>query len=397
MKKELIFVISCMCSGGAERVITLLSSGAVRRGYSVSLLITGQRLEDAELSEVDPAVKVVSVADSVDAKKYMRASLIGFFAGAEGKLTQLFTGKRSDSSRMHRYLSENYARVMFMRSFFRDRPGSTVIAFLYDSIFLSLFSVGKDNRLIISERGDPEQTTSETTRAFIRSGFKRADGFVFQSPSVAEWYENNTGIKGEVIFNPVKSELPEIFYGERKKTAVNFCRISSQKNLVMLIDAFAIFHAEFPEYKLHIYGDAVGNDAEGYLDKVNGEIKKHSLEECVCISPARRDIHSAVYDCAMFVSSSDYEGMSNSMLEAMAMGMPCVCTDCPAGGARAVISDGENGLLTPVGDAHALAAAMIKIAANPDFAEALGRNAANIREIQSEDKIIEKWMEIANG
>lgn len=397
MKKELIFVISCMCSGGAERVITLLSSGAVRRGYSVSLLITGQRLEDAELSEVDPAVKVVSVADFVDAKKYMRASLIGFFAKAEGKLTQLFTGKRSDSSRMHRYLSENYARVMFMRSFFRDRPGSTVIAFLYDSIFLSLFSVGKDNRLIISERGDPEQTTSETTRAFIRSGFKRADGFVFQSPSVAEWYENNTGIKGEVIFNPVKSELPEIFYGERKKTAVNFCRISSQKNLVMLIDAFAIFHAEFPEYKLHIYGDAVGNDVEGYLDEVNDEIKKYSLEECVCISSARRDIHSAVYDCAMFVSSSDYEGMSNSMLEAMAMGMPCVCTDCPAGGARAVISDGENGLLTPVGDAHALAAAMIKIAANPDFAEALGRNAANIREYQSEDKIIEKWMEIANG
>ena len=98
----------------------------------------------------------------------------------------------------------------------------------------------------------------------------------------------------------------------------------------------------------------------------------------------------------MFVSSSNYEGMSNSMLEAMAMGIPCVCTDCPAGGARAVIKDGKNGLLTPVGDAHALCKAMKRIAKNPDLASKLSQNSVKIRETQSVEKIIEEWMELIN-
>ena len=99
----------------------------------------------------------------------------------------------------------------------------------------------------------------------------------------------------------------------------------------------------------------------------------------------------------MFVSSSDFEGMSNSMLEAMALGLPCVCTDCPAGGARAVIKDGENGLLTPVGDSHALYLAMKKVAENPELAAKLSKNSVKIREEQSVDKIIKKWMELING
>ena len=99
----------------------------------------------------------------------------------------------------------------------------------------------------------------------------------------------------------------------------------------------------------------------------------------------------------MFVSSSDYEGMSNSMLEAMALGLPVICTDCPAGGARAVIRNGENGILTPVGDANALYLAMKNLAETPDFAETLGKNAVKIRTEQSVEKIIEKWMDIING
>lgn len=85
------------------------------------------------------------------------------------------------------------------------------------------------------------------------------------------------------------------------------------------------------------------------------------------------------------------------MLEAMAMGLPCVCTDCPAGGARAVIKDGENGILTPVGDSHALYLAMKNVAKNPHLAQKLSENAVKIREEQSAKKITEEWMELING
>ena len=392
MKKELIFVISCMSGGGAERVVSLLSSNAVKRGYDVTLMITGQTMSEAELSDIDKNVKVISVPDLISSNAKMRSDGIMLYARAVGKLT-----KQSDKSRILKYKSRNYDKISFMRSFFKIHKNSAVAAFLYDSIFLSLLSVNKSNRLIISERGDPEQTTSETTKSFIKSEFKNAGCFVFQSYGVEEWYKKNTPVRGTVIFNPVKSDLPEPFEGERKKRVVNFCRISSQKNLTMLVDAFALFHERFPDYELFIYGDAVGNDAEGYIDKVNSEIKKNSLEDSVHIFSARRDVYNLIYDCAMFVSSSDYEGMSNSMLEAMAMGMPCVCTDCPAGGARAVIKNEVNGLLTPVGDAKALADAMIRIAENPDFAEMLGKNASEIRKTQSVEKITDRWMEIIDG
>ena len=57
----------------------------------------------------------------------------------------------------------------------------------------------------------------------------------------------------------------------------------------------------------------------------------------------------------VYVSSSDFEGMSNTMLEAMAMGVPTIATDCPIGGAKTVIKNGENGILTPVGNEKKIA------------------------------------------
>ena len=96
----------------------------------------------------------------------------------------------------------------------------------------------------------------------------------------------------------------------------------------------------------------------------------------------------------MYINSSDYEGMSNAMLEAMAIGMPCICTDCPIGGASSVIVDGENGLLVPVGDSEALCNAMIKVAENPDISMKLSKNASEIREELSLETISKKWMEL---
>jgi len=88
--------------------------------------------------------------------------------------------------------------------------------------------------------------------------------------------------------------------------------------------------------------------------------------------------------------------MSNSMLESMATGLPTICTDCPAGGARAVIRDHENGILVPVRDAERMYLAMKELIENPALAEKLSENGSNIRNVLSVENIIEKWMEIIN-
>ena len=394
MQKEIIFLIKVMQGGGAERVVSLLSRAAAEKGNCVSIILTHQSKADAVLRDIDSRINVISLSDETENQKVssLAQKLLMLFARIIGKL-----GFKEKSSVL-KYRSRNYKSIVWLKKYFRKHSDASVVAFLYDSIFYSLLSVTKKNKLIISERGDPCQSlSSKTTVAFLKNEFHKADGVVFQSPDVQKWYKDNTPVKGKIIFNPVKPDLPEIYEGERIKRIVNFCRISSQKNLIMLVDAFAEFREEFPEYELDIIGDPVGNGVEGYLDSVNERIRYHHLENSIHISPARNDIHDYIKDYAMFVSSSDYEGMSNSMLEAMAMGLPCVCTDCPAGGARAVIKNGENGLLTPVGDAHALCEAMKKIINAPSLAEKLSKNSVKVREEQSVEKIIKEWMELING
>ncbi len=394
MKKEIIFIINSMRGGGAERVVSLLSRAAAERKNNVSLILCYQAKSDAIMYEFDKRVLVISLPDETATQKTncLSPKILMLCARLIGKLGF------KDKSSVLKYYSRNYRSVVWMKKYFKNHKNASAVVFLYDSIFHTLLAKNRTNRVIISERGDPAQSSdSKTVAAFMKTEFPKADGFVFQSPDAQKWYLENTPVKGTVIFNPVKPDLPELYCGERQKRIVNFCRISAQKNLIMLVDAFAEFHKDFPEYDLDIIGDPVGNDAEGYIDSVNEHIKHCNCENCIHILPARKDIHEYIKDYSMFVSSSDFEGMSNSMLEAMSMGLPCVCTDCPAGGARAVIKDGENGLLTSVGDSHELYLAMKKIAENPDLSTKLSQNSVKIREEQSVDKIIKKWMELING
>lgn len=396
-KKSITFLIKVMNGGGAERVISILSSALVKRGFDVNLIITHQKIDEAYLKDISEEVQVISLEDQIAGmpREPLGASLRMLYARLLGKCSRMFQGKDSDTSLIQKYYARNYVKVSWLKEYFKKHRKSTVIAFLYDSIFLSLLSVSRENKVIISERGDPEQSlASKTTMAFLHSMFPKADHVVFQSPDVQKWYETNMGVKGQVIFNPVKSDLPERYLGERQKKIVNFCRISEQKNLELLIEAFLKLHEDYPEYELYIYGDAVGNGVEGYLEKIRDIIAVKDVDHRVHLLGGCSDIHEKIQDYAMFVSSSDFEGMSNSMLEAMVIGLPVVCTDCPAGGARAVIKDHENGILVPVRDAESMYQAMKEVIENPELADYLSTNAVRIREEQSLENIIEKWMEI---
>lgn len=398
-QREVVFLIKCMSGGGAERVVSLLSDAVAQKGFKTTIILTHQSESEALLSDINSDVKVISLSDEIKDVKVNKFApeIIMLVARMIGKLNFVFGEKAKYKASVLKYYSRNFKEVTYLKKYFREHKNSSAVAFLYDSIFLSLLSKSKNNKLIISERGDPAQTNSKTTMAFLKNEFQKADGFVFQSPDAQKWYEENTSVKGTVIFNPIKADLPESYHGERQKKIVNFCRVSAQKNLLVLVDAFEKFKRDFPEYELYIYGDPVGNDAEGYIESVKDRIEATPCKNKIFLLPSRRDIHNEIRDYKMFVSSSDFEGMSNSMLEAMALGLPVVCTDCPAGGARAVINDGENGLLVPVGDSEKLYLAMKKIAVDKDLAEKLSRNAVALRENQSLEKIIEKWMEIING
>ena len=224
---------------------------------------------------------------------------------------------------------------------------------------------------------------------------KKCNGLIVQTLHEKEMFRPYCS-RVFVINNPISDQLPQPFSGTRNKRIVNFCRKKKKKNLGLLIDSFELFYKEYKDYSLHIYGDVsvdVPSDYS-YMETLVDMIKKKRLENAVFLHSSREDIHHVIMDSAMFVSSSDYEGLSNSMLEAMAIGMPCICTDCMGGGTREVMKDHENGLIVPMNDKNEMYRAMKEFADNPDLAKTCSKNATKIRELLSTDNIVKQWIKV---
>lgn len=99
----------------------------------------------------------------------------------------------------------------------------------------------------------------------------------------------------------------------------------------------------------------------------------------------------------MYVCTSNYEGLSNALLESMAMGLAIVSTDSSGGGAREVIKDGVNGYLVPINDDAKLAERMITLIDNPEKAFAMGQKAIEIRDELSETVVCDEWEKLSTN
>jgi glycosyltransferase involved in cell wall biosynthesis len=219
----------------------------------------------------------------------------------------------------------------------------------------------------------------------IQYCFSKAYRVVFQTDDAQRCYKDEIQKKSVIISNPIKENLPEPFSGERDNRIVAFSRLNQQKNIPMMLRVFKEFHKKNDKYVLEIFGRG---ECEEELKQYAKEI---GISDHVVFKGFEKDIHHKIRSAAMFISTSDYEGISNSMLEALALGLPCICTDCPAGGARMAIRSGHNGFLIPVRDEEAMVKSMEYIVNNPVEIEKVSKRAAEIRNELSIDKICNRW------
>lgn len=396
VKKKIIMVMPVLKGGGAERVSSMLLNSFKNKGFETEYLLTNSDEDEIINRDLDKDIPV-----TVLRKSFVSESI---FVRIFYKLLRIFTSlvcKMYESLKISvpvcfsylSFISEYRKEIRALRNKLKAEPDTTVIAFLQPTIPIVLLAArGLSNKVIISERGDPKRIVkSRYGYKFIEKYYARADAAVFQTEDAKNTYPPDIAKKGYVIFNPINENLPEAYFGERNKNITTFCRISWEKNLFMMLEAFARVIKHFPDYHLKIIGNA---DDKNEINNLKDSVNKLSLSNHVEFIPFNTSVHDLIIKDAIYVNSSDHEGMSNAMLEAMAIGMPVVCTDCPIGGARAVIKHSVNGMLTKVGDSRDFADKIISVLSDKELSNKLSFNASRIRNDLSLEKITEQWMEL---
>lgn len=248
------------------------------------------------------------------------------------------------------------------------------------------FLMGLKIPVIVSERNNPWIMPQNKINRILRCIFYPfTDGIIFQTQEAAQFFSRTIRNRSAVIPNPLDlSRIPKAWKGTRRKEVVSIGRLENQKNYSLLINAFSEFNKRHKEYRLIIYG-------KGSERKALEELSKEKMpESAYCFPGTDEKALNYINGSAMFILSSDYEGLPNALIEAMALGLPCISTNCRCGPGF-LIENEVNGLLIPIGDERAMVRAMCYIAENEELALLMGKNARLIKEKLDTDKIVEGW------
>ena len=263
-----------------------------------------------------------------------------------------------------------------------------VCSFLPDVSMMSrLATMGIDTITVSAERGDPFQF-SKFWKRLVSWTYKHSDYCFFQLERARDYFGEQVASHSFVIPNPyVPVDGVTPYYGERRRTIVSAGRFAEQKRFDILIKAFARVHEAHPEYRLVLYGEG---DCKSKYEELS---KSLSIEGFIDYPGYVKNVASHIREDGIFVLSSDYEGIPNSLIEAMSVGLPCVATDCTPGGASFLTNKGERGLLIPTHEAEKMANAINRIIENSELASQLSRKANEIIKELDINVINKMWME----
>ena len=354
-KKDIIVFTAGIGNCGIQRVLSELTNEWIENGHTVKLVYM-----------YTDASKKKRATDFVWRQEI---ELIGI------KRTKLFS-----------YIVMFFSYLQIMK---KNPKAIAVSLSVRSNYVVGACSLFTNNKIIVSDRNDPQRRPKEKMKQLIRDyAFRRADVIILQTEDVQQYYEQRIHRKGVIIPNPINRDISHISIpNSRRPVIVTASRLNAQKNLGMLIDAFDKFCKQHSEYTLEIYGR--GEEAE----KLQSKVKTLGLSEKVIFKGFSNDLYHEIVDASIYVCSSDYEGISNSLLEALGLGIPTISTDCPIGGSRLLIDNNVNGILIPVGDVEELYNQMERIATHPELADFLSKNALDVREKYRVDQIAQLWID----
>lgn len=342
---RLVFVTDTLCSGGAERVISILANYF---GEKYDTVIVCLRKRDV-FYDIRKNVEIVQSDD--------------FAHGLIGK-------------------------AIWLRHYFRK--DDVIIPFMvkvYCVVLLAL--LGKKQFIVASERNDP-RTTEIQWKILRRLLFPKLSALIVQSQAIKDYFPQKYKNKISIILNPVEiAQCSSKPWSRDSKLVLAIGRTDVQKNYPMMIRAFNRLRQIYPDYRLEIWGSR--NEKDFLLQSLIDDL---GASESISIHGRTNEVCELYASAYMFVMSSNYEGLSNALIEAMCSSLPTISTK--VSGAIDIINDKENGLLVDIGDEEGLYCAIKKLIDEPLFAEKLSVNAKKTSLLFDKNKICSQWENVIN-
>lgn len=360
-------VIHSLHGGGAERVMANLVSQLAARGHHVTLIT----LDDGATDRHTVGRGVARV--HVDSGR-----------GATWRIARMLAAGK---------------RLVGLRRAIRQTAPEVVLSFCdATNVSTLLATCGLTLPVVVSERSDPAAQKLAPVKAWLRRRlYLRAAAVVVLTQAAAEtvapWSRRPPVIIPSAV-DPPPAEASDVAVErdaetrrEGRKTIIGVGRLEPEKGFDLLLEAFARLAADFPDWDLEIHGDG------SQLESLRELCHRRGLNERVRWPGWTRPIWPALRAADLFVLPSRYEGFPSALLEAMAVGLPCVATDCPSG-PRAIIRHSLDGILVAPDNPAALATAMGRCMGDENERRRLGEQARTVVNRFGWEALVDSYIDV---
>lgn len=393
-QKHIAFYIGSLKKGGAERVMVNLADFFYEQGYKVTLVTT--YISDNEYEVKHASWKVVPAGYEgatlvLDTEE--NPAWVDLDGGEKNGIRRVFSAllPSEKKDRLHNLK----ARSKKLRDIWKELKPDVVLSFIGKNNIMALSTATREEiKVVVSVRADPDM---EYNTVALKSGmlatFPKASGIVVQTTDALKWFPRIIQKKCTILPNSMNpSFIRPRYIGEREKRIVMVGRLDENKNQSLVMSAFArVTKDKFKDYTLILYGD--GPDRI----KLQHLAVKLGIEQKVEFRGVVRNVPEHIEKATLFILASSQEGMPNSLIEAMSLGLPCISTDCPCGGPKDLIRSGENGLLVPIKDEDAMVEAMTKLLSDPELCDRIGKEAVKVQEKYRPEITNKAWKEYLDG
>ena len=293
MRKNILFLTNSISYGGAGKMLCFVANELQKRGFCVSIL------------DYDTTIKTVDFKQKINDGVKVFNCRVGGIKGFK---------------RIH--------QIVYTKKIAKEVRADVIVAFTFIPNAIACI-VGKMLHIpsIMSERADPFKNIGSTkAEQLLLNIINKSAGGVFQIQGAREFYDKGLQERSVVIPNPIfiREDVAFSDCSQREKSVVSVGRFDNeQKRYDIMFRAFKIFSKKHPEYVLKLYGE--GPD-KGFMEQ---EIEKLNMKDKIDIKGFTSNPMKDMVNEGIFLITSDYEGISNSMLEAMAIGLPVVSTSQP--------------------------------------------------------------------